>query len=167
MKLDEKYQTMYDEFIRMRKKQKSLKDYFGNEMFTLRRDFEDWKNQEPRIIERTKIIEPPIVVNYEVVEKPPTPKPSVELTLEEKLLNLRQSLPELKVGDEVLAQWPDDGWYYRSRIKEKLSGYKYLIEDSLRDCEKIYRENIILEDTLTNTSFEVGHAFLKFSIHQL
>ena len=29
------------------------------------------------------------------------------------LLELRSSLPELDFGEEVLACWSDEGWYYR------------------------------------------------------
>ena len=31
------------------------------------------------------------------------------------LLLLRKSLPRLRVGEEVLARWSDEGWYFRGR----------------------------------------------------
>jgi hypothetical protein len=38
---------------------------------------------------------------------------------------LGQELRELKEGEEVLAKWPDDGWYYRSIVKKYLGDGKY------------------------------------------
>jgi len=39
------------------------------------------------------------------------------------LLELRSSLPEIRDGEEVLARWSDEGWYYRGMdfIKHKVN----------------------------------------------
>ena len=32
------------------------------------------------------------------------------------IVNLRMSLPPVPSGEEVLARWSDDGWYYRGKM---------------------------------------------------
>ena len=32
------------------------------------------------------------------------------------VMNLRMSLPAVDNGEEVLARWSDDGWYYRGKV---------------------------------------------------
>lgn len=32
------------------------------------------------------------------------------------LLILRKSLPHLREGEEVLARWSDEGWYFRGKV---------------------------------------------------
>ncbi len=36
------------------------------------------------------------------------------------LMQLRMSLPHVTSGEEVLARWADDGWYYRGELSEKV-----------------------------------------------
>ena len=39
------------------------------------------------------------------------------------VMSLRVSLPAVGNGEEVLARWSDDGWYYRGKIPSNVSGY--------------------------------------------
>lgn len=36
------------------------------------------------------------------------------------LLILRKSLPHLREGEEVLARWSDEGWYFRGKVLDFL-----------------------------------------------
>lgn len=136
----------------------------------LRVDFEEWKKQEPPVLipnpntflyiknkktERNLVQGIPLGlkpnVDYELV-----PKPESQLTEKEKILKLRSELPEIKVGEEVLARWPDDGWYYRSIVTNYLGNHQYQVEDSLRDYEKVYREDLIADIVSPNFNLEVG-----------
>ncbi|CAH1777455.1 unnamed protein product [Owenia fusiformis] len=62
------------------------------------------------------------------------------------LLELRRSLPKLKEGEEVLARWGDEGWYYRGTLRQDCEDYSYFVEDSVGDLEKIWREDIITDN---------------------
>lgn len=177
MKFDDKYQKMYDELLTLRRKHKNLKSDLEGRFKLLRKDFEEWKKIEPKIVlpNPNEII---FVPGHQIPEKDnlngekdeedddniikpnkiyKVPKePQRELSEKDRILNLRHELPELSMGEEVLAKWPDDCWYYRSIVKEKLPDCQYKIEDSLRDVELIYREDIISEISDSNDSFEVG-----------
>ncbi|KAK3099856.1 hypothetical protein FSP39_010823 [Pinctada imbricata] len=61
------------------------------------------------------------------------------------LLRLRKSLPVLREGEEVLARWSDEGWYFRGVVKQDCDDNSYIIEDSTRMCERIWREDIITD----------------------
>lgn len=114
------------------------------------------KSPPPSIIVTAQQIETQQNISPNVlVVKAPSPAP-LELSVQQKLIKLRKKLPQLEVGEEVLARWPDDGWYYRSIVKEYLGDYKYKVEDSLRDCEVLYREDIISEINDSNDVFEIG-----------
>ena len=47
------------------------------------------------------------------------------------LLILRKSLPSLREGEEVLARWSDEGWYYRGNLTF-LRLYKNITSNDLR-----------------------------------
>lgn len=99
-----------------------------------------------------------------------SPSPRRELTVNEKMLKLRFELPRLNIGEEVLAKWPDDGWYYRSIVKEDLGDCKYQVEDSLRDVEQMFREDIISEINDSYDAFEVFsllNIFYKFNLFRI
>lgn len=49
------------------------------------------------------------------------------------------------MGEEVLARWSDEGWYYRGTIKQDCGDGSYFVEDSVGDLEQIYRPDIITE----------------------
>lgn len=51
----------------------------------------------------------------------------------------------VQVGEEVLARWSDEGWYYRGTIRQDCGDGSYYVEDSVGDLEQIYRPDIILE----------------------
>lgn len=95
-------------------------------------------------------------VNKKEYDPVPDQKYPDNLTPEQKILKLRRELPPLQPGEEVLARWPDDGWYYRSVIKEHLGNFRYRIEDGLRDEEEMERENIISEYHDSHDSLESG-----------
>ena len=189
VKLDQKYQKMYNELLNLRKKNKDLKSDLEGKLKVLKKDFDDWKSQEPPIIlpdpniyiyqsdtkeykkSRTKKKDKDKleVENRELKKEFETRKNSdlvinkpsnssliqTELTVEQKLKLLAQDLPELREGEEVLARWPDDGWYYRSIVKKRLNENKYELEDSLKDTEIVNREDIISEINDSESIFEV------------
>lgn len=108
--------------------------------------------------------EPTLAVNKHQPDSPkklmsPVPSPKQTLTVAEKIIKIRHELHELQIGEEVLAKWPDDGWYYKSIVKENLGVCKYRLEDSNHDSECMYRDDIISNDNDardTDASFEVG-----------
>ncbi len=187
--MDQKYQKMYNELLNLRKKNKDLKSDLEGKLKVLKKDFDDWKSQEPPIIlpdpniyiyqsdtkeykkSRTKKKDKDKleVENRELKKEFETRKNSdlvinkpsnssliqTELTVEQKLKLLAQDLPELREGEEVLARWPDDGWYYRSIVKKRLNENKYELEDSLKDTEIVNREDIISEINDSESIFEV------------
>jgi hypothetical protein len=222
VKLDSKYQEMFEEFLKLRRNNKKLKSDLVDEMQTIRTEFEDWKMKEPKVIkiveqrqpivnvhEKERIIEqlpqPPVqkekkkkretkIIEQQLVVEPlkrktvtttliTTPRSpgssnrsvkssdsTIELTYDHLVAGLRKKLSVLEVGEEVLAKWPDDGWYYRSVILEYLGNGQYRIEDSLSDIETIYREDIISERSDSNDgSLQVGdsvvalHPYYEFS----
>ncbi|RNA42166.1 von Willebrand factor A domain-containing 3B isoform X1 [Brachionus plicatilis] len=85
-------------------------------------------------------------------------KPVVKSTV----LEYRAQLPELQVGEKVLAKWSDDNWYYQSIVENKIDfkeslkvNYLYTIKNSASDHEEIYREDIIgFNDS--NKNFSIG-----------
>ncbi len=199
VKLDSKYQEMFDEFLKLRRNHKKLKADLVDRMHTIRTDLEDWKLKEPKVIKVIEQLQPivNVVEKERIVEQQPSqPQPAakkekkkkqpqiieqqvlveplkrqtvtttlvssprspgsshrsvkstdstIELTYAHLVAGLRKKLAVLEVGEQVLAKWPDDGWYYRSVIVECLGNGQYRIEDSLSDTETIYREDIISE----------------------
>lgn len=151
---------MYDELVQLRKKQKNYKSDLEGKFKVLRQDFDEWRKQEPPVV-----LPNPNLHLYEkardessskkVVMKSPPSSQRDASTTEQKIAKLRADLPELRPGEEVLAKWPDDGWYYRSIVKEYLGKYRYQVEDSLRDVEQIYREDIVSELHDVSDTFEV------------
>lgn len=94
------------------------------------------------------------------------PQPPNELTIFEKLMRLRSGLSRLEVGEEVLARWPDDGWYYKSIITESLGNHQYKVEDSLKDVEVLFREDIISEtNDSANDLYEIGDSVIALHPH--
>ncbi|CAC5414531.1 unnamed protein product [Mytilus coruscus] len=61
------------------------------------------------------------------------------------LLILRRSLPHLREGEEVLARWSDEGWYFRGIVREDCGDRSYIVEDATHQVEKIWREDIITD----------------------
>lgn len=175
---------MYEELLYLRKKHKNLRYDLEGKFTVLRHDFDEWKKQEPPVLfpdpnkfiyeekgiqvtspKIQHVIHSPKKVEPNVLYvKSPSP-PAKELTIQEKLLKLRAELPELKIGEEVLAKWPDDGWYYRSIVKENLGDCKYQVEDSLRDMEQIYREDLLSEINDSSDYFENGDPVVALHPH--
>ncbi|RMZ93526.1 hypothetical protein BpHYR1_048152, partial [Brachionus plicatilis] len=132
LKISEKCDKMFNELSSIKKSQRQLKDEMEGKLKLLRIDFEEWKNQEPPVLipnpnifvyVKNKKTERNLVQGIPLGSKPNevyelVPKPEPELTEKEKILKLRSELPEIKVGEEVLAKWPDDGWYYRSIVTD-------------------------------------------------
>ena len=50
MKLDDKYQHMYEELLTLRKKHKYFSKELEGKFKVLRNDFDEWKSREPKII---------------------------------------------------------------------------------------------------------------------
>ncbi|XP_053399873.1 uncharacterized protein LOC123557580 isoform X6 [Mercenaria mercenaria] len=62
------------------------------------------------------------------------------------LQSQRRSSPGLRMNQEVLARWRDDGWFYRGCVVADGKDQKYVI----RDCTG-YMETILRDDILTDT----------------
>ncbi|KAL3878599.1 hypothetical protein ACJMK2_030935 [Sinanodonta woodiana] len=62
---------------------------------------------------------------------------------------------ELEEGEEVLACWPDDGWFYWGTVSEKLENQIYVIRDQIQHQEEI-RRDLILTDS-ENTPVNLQH----------
>ena len=218
VKLDDKYQTMYDELHTLRKKQRTMRKDLEGKFKVLRTDFEEWKNQEPPVIlpdpnkliyqsnekirrhkkrhhkdkgadddntdnvdphagsrtskqqRRTQNasdddeleIKPNVILTAKSAREEPEP---ASLSADQRLQKLASELSELEEGEEVLAKWPDDGWYYRSIVKRRVAAYQYEIEDSLRDVEVIDRVDIISEINDSRDIFEVGDPVVALHPH--
>ncbi|XP_070554779.1 von Willebrand factor A domain-containing protein 3B-like [Ptychodera flava] len=52
----------------------------------------------------------------------------------------------LTEGEEVLARWNDDGWYYRGTVASVVDEDTYFIRDSIGDLEQIKRVDIITDE---------------------
>lgn len=61
------------------------------------------------------------------------------------LLKIRKTLPPLREGEEVLARWSDEGWYFRGVVQQDCEDFSYYIEDATKMCERIWREDIITD----------------------
>lgn len=185
--MDSKYQEMFDEFLKLRRNHKKLKENLSEQMTSIRKEFEEWQHEEPKVIKveipakEKKVKRPKTVVKaHTSVSTSPMPEQPlittgsspiqrnsssssekyVEVTLKEVIMKLRKTMPKLKVGEEILAKWPDDGWYYRSVITEYLGSARYRIVDSINDTEVLYREDIISEKNDVIESIEVSFNLL-------
>eukprot|EP00794_Sanderia_malayensis_P007171 gene7171-7977_t len=68
-----------------------------------------------------------------------------------------QDLPRpLKAGEEVLARWSDDGWYYRGTIKQDCGDSTYYVEDSVGYVERIVRQDIITDEDDADNVIKIG-----------
>ncbi|KAK3738170.1 hypothetical protein QZH41_019678, partial [Actinostola sp. cb2023] len=53
---------------------------------------------------------------------------------------------QITEGDEVLARWADEGWYYRGTVRQDCGDGTFFIEDSVGDLEQIPRIDIITDE---------------------
>ncbi len=81
-------------------------------------------------------------------------KPNKPFSIHDELERMRTTLPELSIGEEVLAKWSDDGWYYRSLVKQSCGDFKYKIEDVNKVSLEVTREDIISESDSENNVLE-------------
>ncbi|GFR58513.1 von Willebrand factor A domain-containing protein 3B [Elysia marginata] len=72
------------------------------------------------------------------------------------LIELRKQLEHLRPGEEALARWSDDGWYYRGIIRQYHGDYSYDVEDSTGFIERIWREDLVSENDASGTVFELN-----------
>lgn len=161
MRLDEKYNKMYEELLRDKENQKLEKMSLKKEMKALKKHMKDIINEKntKTISNYSKVIDEDKndvkeensdreEVNHEKYNSQSElglVKQSKTLSIAEQLDHMRRTLPELNVGDEVLAKWPDDGWYYKSLVKQNCGHYRYKIEDINKVSLEINREDIISE----------------------
>ncbi len=165
---------MFEEFSRLRKNHKSIKDNLSDELKKLKQEFTDFKSREPQVINlnAAEIVEKltqniteasqnnkQLIVHLKddsVSRASIAATPTIDDSNVNKMEKFIKSLPQLYSGQEVLVRWPDDGWYYVSIIKENLgNGYQYKIEDSLGEIEIVNREDIISDEDSANDYFEV------------
>lgn len=64
----------------------------------------------------------------------------------ETLIHTGSTTSEIPNNTEVLACWPDDGWYYLSLVRQMTSPGHYLVEDSTGQQMVRKREDILTED---------------------
>ncbi|WAQ99959.1 hypothetical protein MAR_024332, partial [Mya arenaria] len=67
----------------------------------------------------------------------------------------------LKVGDEVLAKWADDGWYYFGQVVRRSAHGFVWVKDSCGHMEEIGRDSILTEEDrihppMTNTNYVIA-----------
>lgn len=162
---------MQEELRSLKKEQKDHKTDLEGKLKVLRRDMKHLSEKETSVVVLPPQSPPSMVEthkhhhhhhhNRNDLMKVATPTGTRELTVDEKILQLRAELARVSLGEEVLAKWSDDGWYYRSIVKDELGNFKYQVEDSLRDTEQIYREDIVSGvNMMADDSFEV--CFLCF-----
>ncbi|RUS89184.1 hypothetical protein EGW08_003063, partial [Elysia chlorotica] len=73
------------------------------------------------------------------------------------LIKLRKQLEHLRPGEEALARWSDDGWYFRGIIRQYHGDYSYDVEDSTGFIERIWREDLISENDASDKVFQLDH----------
>ena len=83
-----------------------------------------------------------------------------DTTVEKKdLSSIAQCLVELGVdafeGREVLAQWPDDGWFYRAKVVRSVGQHQYQVMDACDDMETIHLSNMITDTQDADTLLRV------------
>ncbi|XP_064636642.1 von Willebrand factor A domain-containing protein 3B-like isoform X2 [Lineus longissimus] len=76
------------------------------------------------------------------------------------LQKIRAKLHKLHVGEEVLARWLDEGWYYRGTVRQAGDAGAYFIEDSCGDIEKIWREDIITDEDDADNIIQIKDAVI-------
>jgi hypothetical protein len=83
-------------------------------------------------------------------------------TLGEMTVNVLEdsALKEPDNGEQVLARWMDDGWYYRSYIVNMKDETHYLIKDANNDTEVCSRSDIITDSDEGFVVFNVGDAVI-------
>ena len=74
----------------------------------------------------------------------------------------------LKPGQEVLARWSDDGWYYRGVVVKGGADEKYIVRDATGYTESIFLEDILLD---SDNEFQVVQVillilFISFAIRK-
>ena len=67
----------------------------------------------------------------------------------------------LQTGQEVLARWSDDGWYYMGKIVRAERDDRYLIMDSTGYTELILREDLLLDSDQESSVIQVTTIFLR------
>jgi hypothetical protein len=146
---------MYEELTSLKKKQNDLKKSLNGKFKLLRNDFDNWKQQDPPIVlpdnpnKFTQISTHDSNKNLQNQDSKNRNTKKDHFKEKDKLIQLRNELSDLEIGEEVLAKWSDDGWYYRCIIIDKLSSMnnkKYLVEDNLKEREEIWREDIVFNE---------------------
>ena len=153
VKLDDKYDQIHDEFSNLKENHQELKNQLGGRLRVLKNDFDEFKNQEPKVVQ---------IRSHKISQKS---KPQASMNLEQKIIKLRTDLPHLDEDDSVLAKWPDNGWYYHAHVDKYLGDYKYLISGNSREKREIYREDIIQTNLNDIHSFQLGDSVLALHPH--
>lgn len=95
-------------------------------------------------------------LKYQPILQPSNGPHAVIMTTNNLFLSDRLELSPLKIGDRVLARWPDDGWYYPSIIRDNKGGNGiYRVENKLGAIKFIYREDLIRQTSNNQNNFQV------------
>lgn len=154
---------MHQELLEAKETQKRYKSEFKKQIKTLKNELKSKqtsdKDQQISLLPDKQIV-PVSTLNKEAntIELKPPSKSTSKVnhhrkasTINDELHKMRDNLCELTIGEEVLAKWNDDGWYYKSIVKSKSGSHKYIIEDINRTQETVLREDIISENDVSNS----------------
>ena len=76
------------------------------------------------------------------------------------LSSIAQHLVELGVdafvGREVLARWPDNGWYYRAQVVRRVGQHHYQVKDTCDELETVHLSSIITDTQDAETTLQVS-----------
>ena len=148
---------MYEELLKEKQMQNDDKKNLRKEVKSLRKQIKklienkDVEPHYPKLLPETENEYLDEAINHQIENI----KPKKQLSIYEELEQMRVRLPELSIGEEVLAKWSDDGWYYRSLVKQNCGNYKYKIEDVNKVSLELSREDIISESDAENNILEV------------
>ncbi|CAF0820702.1 unnamed protein product [Brachionus calyciflorus] len=132
LKIDNKCEKIFNKISSINKDQNIIKNEIDQKFNTLHNVFKQYNDQKL-----------PVIQSY-----------SNTIVILNK--SLKNELSDIKKGAEVLARWPDDGWYYRSIVREYLGNNQYLVEDSIKDYETFNREDLISDINEPLKKFKIG-----------
>jgi hypothetical protein len=154
---------MHQELIEAKETQKRYKTEFKRQLKALKNELKSKQTSEKdlqvalvsqkQVVSVTTQNKEPIEIEQKPHAKQTTK--TIQLrkatTINQELENMRNNLSELTIGEEVLAKWSDDGWYYKSIVRTQCGNQKYIIEDINKTQETVLREDIISENDVANS----------------
>ena len=154
VKIDEKQLALLEETIKQKYKMKYKEKYELLYEEAMKKALLEIQNSK---IHKTPTPTPPTVLPRSPSHSPSPPSPQarkrtpspvkdvsyIEKSDVEEEQEEKEEEEEFKVNQEVLAQWPDDGWYYKSEVVKKINKNLFEIRDLLGDEERINKDCLI------------------------